>query len=218
MKTSTLARGLGWALALALSSVQADHLEPSKKEEACKERFNRAIKSHTAASGDNAIGVCKPLLDQGSLWAQFYIGRMYLEGITVPKDIAKGVQMVGQAAQKGLPAAQTRVGRMYLRGEGVNLDATLAARWFYKSAQAGDGQGQLELGLRFYNGEGVPANPLEAYRWLSLAKRFNEENGADNLMMLSERKRENARSKLQPAQVEAVDKWIEEWAPPPHPE
>lgn len=48
-----------------------------------------------------AVGLWQPLAEQGNPDAQFSLGRMYLFGRGVPKDVAQAVTWLSQAADQG---------------------------------------------------------------------------------------------------------------------
>ena len=68
---------------------------------------------------------------QGNLWAAYRLGKLYLEGTDVPKNIAKAVEYLSDAAQEGNQYAQYTLGKLYLTGEDVARDREQAYRWFW---------------------------------------------------------------------------------------
>lgn len=70
---------------------------------------------------------------------------MYLEGKDVPKDTAKAVEYLTDAAQKGNQYAQYTLGKLYLTGEDVTQDREQAYRWFWESASQGNEYAQFFL-------------------------------------------------------------------------
>jgi uncharacterized protein len=78
------------------------------------------------------------LADQGNASAQFRLGKMYHDGIGVPKNDAEAVRWYRLAADQGNASAQFLLGHMYLKGMGVPQDYVIAEMWFNLAAVGGD--------------------------------------------------------------------------------
>lgn len=89
----------------------------------------------------------KPLAEQGSLRAQFYLGWCYKYGEGVKKDIAKAVEWLTKAAEQGYAPAQNALGFCYEFGDGVEKDLKKAIEWYTKAAEQGDARAQNNLAL-----------------------------------------------------------------------
>lgn len=59
----------------------------------------------------------------------FFIGLAYLNGIDVEVDHAKGLELISEAAEKGLPEAMEKLVSMYWNGEAVKIDCQRAIQW-----------------------------------------------------------------------------------------
>lgn len=81
----------------------------------------------------------------GSLCAAYFMGREYLRGRSVPKDIPKAVELFRQAADGGNPYAQYMLGKLCLMGKGVPEDREQAHHWFTQSARQGNDYAQYFL-------------------------------------------------------------------------
>jgi len=57
------------------------------------------------------------------------LGLMYIDGLGVLQNRRKGVDLVREAAQMGVPFAQVMLGTMYEEGIGVAHDYTKAEKW-----------------------------------------------------------------------------------------
>ena len=64
-----------------------------------------------------------------ALWAQYCLGRMYLNGRGVGLDTAEAAKWIRMAAEQGEPWAQYDLGNMYLSGLGVPPDYVQAYFW-----------------------------------------------------------------------------------------
>lgn len=67
---------------------------------------------------------------QGHAEAQLSLGRMSLQGDSIPVDVDEGLRLVMAAAAQGLAAAKFELGQVYLLGRYVDADQTRALMWF----------------------------------------------------------------------------------------
>ena len=78
---------------------------------------------------------------QGDSTAQFNLGVMYYQGLTVPQDYTKARQWYEKAANQGDADAQFNLGLMYQDSKGVPQNMTIAKEWFGKACDNGDQNG-----------------------------------------------------------------------------
>ena len=81
----------------------------------------------------------------GSDYAAYRLGKLYLEGTDVPKNAARAVEYLTDAAQEGNQYAQYTLGKLYLTGEDVARNREQAYRWFWESASQGNEYAQFFL-------------------------------------------------------------------------
>jgi len=68
-----------------------------------------------------------PVAEQGDAEAQYYVARIYANGMSeVPVDYAVAANWYGRAAKQGYSSAQTELGYLYEKGLGVKQDLKLA--------------------------------------------------------------------------------------------
>lgn len=84
---------------------------------------------------------------------------MYLEGLGVPKDVKKAMELIKECAEQNEPYAQLDLGMIYLDGvsDGVTKierDVPLALKWIRKSASALNAGAMLQLGVMYGTGLG----------------------------------------------------------------
>ena len=84
------------------------------------------------------------------------LGWAYQNGLGVPKDLGKAIELYQKTADKGNAYAQNNLGLLYQNGEGVPKDLGKAVELYQKSADQGNAFGQSNLGFLYQNGEGVP--------------------------------------------------------------
>ena len=74
----------------------------------------------------------------GSDCAAYRLGKEYLRGKVVEKDVSKAVEWFTQTAEVGDPYAQYVLGKLYLEGEDVPRDEETAVYWLAESANQGN--------------------------------------------------------------------------------
>ena len=81
-----------------------------------------------------ALGLFRPLAEQGNVLAQMRLGDMYLWGRGAPEDYAASAKWYRLAAEQGNTQAQAVLGSSYADGIGVPRDYVLAHMWFNLAA------------------------------------------------------------------------------------
>lgn len=77
-----------------------------------------------------ALGLWRPLAEQGDARAQAALGSMYERGLHVPQDDEEAMRWYRMAAEHGVPMVQYNLGVKYAMGRGVTRDYVLAYMWF----------------------------------------------------------------------------------------
>ncbi|MGA2081803.1 MAG: caspase family protein [Holophaga sp.] len=110
--------------------------------------------------------------DQDFPVAHRNLGRIYAQGIGVPKDEAraflcyqKALKAARPLAERGDPDGQVLMGYLCRDGEGMAKDDAQAADWFRKAADQGSPLGQTALGVMHLQGRGVPKDAAQAVAW-----------------------------------------------------
>jgi TPR repeat protein len=70
--------------------------------------------------------------------AQFYLGRIFSEGVSGPKDLHQAARWFNLAAEKGHVPAQARLGQMLFNGDGVPRQAPRGLMWMQVAATKAD--------------------------------------------------------------------------------
>lgn len=68
--------------------------------------------------------------------AMLNLGRFYISGEIVERDMVKGFDLILQAAEIGFPPAQYDCGLCYIDGYGVDIDTNLGMSYISKAAEA----------------------------------------------------------------------------------
>jgi TPR repeat protein len=114
--------------------------------------------------------------EEGDVYAQSQLGRMYEYGRNVQKDYKKAIKWYRLAAKQGNANAQDGLGHMYWTGTGIQKDYQKALKWFRLSAKQGLSRGQKNLGWMYSEGNGVPQDYKEAIKWFRLAAKQKNSN------------------------------------------
>ena len=87
---------------------------------------------------DEAVSWYEKATAQGNACAAYRLGKLYLEGNTVSKDVPKAVDYLTFSAEQGNQYAQYTLGKLYLTGQDVKQDREQAWGYFYESAEQGN--------------------------------------------------------------------------------
>jgi uncharacterized protein len=115
--------------------------------------------------------------------AQFWYGRVLVEGRGVDRDLAEGRRWIARAAEAGMVDAQVVLGEMMLTGTGGARDPPGALALFEKAAANGHQAAMFATGVVYGGVHGVPANHGAAQHWLRAAA----EHGHPAAQMMLER-------------------------------
>lgn len=89
---------------------------------------------------------------QGYAPAQCQLGKLYSEGIGVPRDTDRAAELLRDASNAGEIYASHYLGILYLKGEGVPKNEKTAFELFQKAAGAGCTQAIAEIAKLYYSG------------------------------------------------------------------
>jgi TPR repeat protein len=139
-----------------------------------------------------AVGLWRPLAEQGDATAGFWLGACYDLGHGAPASLERAALWYRKAAERGHANAQHNLANLYERGQGVPADYALAAAavWYRRAAEQGYRPAQVNLGVLYFTGRGVKRDPVQAYKWFALAG--SGENRDYVAQRLSTRERETA--------------------------
>ncbi|GDX61450.1 hypothetical protein LBMAG32_09840 [Nitrosomonadaceae bacterium] len=112
-----------------------------------------------------ALGIWRPLADQGDVDAQYNIGLMY----EVTQNYKEAVKWYRLAAVQGNEEARYNIGVLYAQGHGVTQNYKEAVKWLRLAAEQGDAKAQYNIGVLYAQGHGVTQNYKEAVKWYRLA-------------------------------------------------
>lgn len=157
-----------------------------------------------------------PLANNGNAVAQFYLGKIYMQGLGAKPDYDKAMSWTRKSAKQNNSDAENFLGFLYYYGLGTPQSYTEAMSWYRKAADAGHVKAQTSLGMMFVNGQGVTEDPVQAYKWLKLAELAGEADAGSKLRAVEEKMTEQ---QLKEGQA-LVQKWkpVQKAAQKPEPE
>jgi len=114
--------------------------------------------------------------NQGSLQAQFDLGRIYNRGENgVPKNDAEARRWTERAALAGYAPAMHNLAMFHMEGIGGTPNPQLGVQWFRKAAESGLVDSQYNLARLLEQGQGVSRDPVEAYKWYVITAASGDE-------------------------------------------
>lgn len=106
---------------------------------------------------------------QGFDIAMYRLGKLYLHGDILEKNISEALRWLWEADAKDNPYAQYQLGKLYLKGEDVPADHVTAERMFEKSIRQGNAYAMYSLAKMHIQGLAQFSNIQTAIRLLTKA-------------------------------------------------
>ena len=116
-----------------------------------------------------AVKLLTEAANSGITVAKYKLGKMFLSGDGVEKDIVKAVEWLKQAAAEENEFAEYALGRLYLKGAEVEKDAVVAEEYLLKAAKHGNKYAEYVLGKEYLRGENFPKDVQKAIDYLKRA-------------------------------------------------
>jgi TPR repeat protein len=139
----------GWPDAmLELADIYRDHGDYA----AATELYRKALR---AGSADALVGA----------------GRMYADGLGVPRYPREAVCLYHIATERGSSLAMYELGRSYQDGSGVPRDLDVAMSWYRQASKGGIADATDAVGALYLDGLGVKRDTAGAIRWFRQAQR-----------------------------------------------
>ena len=129
------------------------------------EIYQKAKQWQEVGNYQKAFELYNKAADMGNLDARAELGRCYLNGYGVQKDVKKALAYSSEAAEAGIARAQFDLGIMCYYGLGVPQNYFNSVAWYTKAAEQGDADAQNSLGFMFLNGNGVRQDYSQAVTW-----------------------------------------------------
>lgn len=116
-----------------------------------------------------AIKEAKKAAAKGESQAFTLLGRIYSEGLGVPRDLKEAARWYQQGAGKGDVDSQFSLALMLAQGRGLQRNDALAADLFQQAADKGHIEAQYNMALIYSEGLGRTQDHTQAAKYLKLA-------------------------------------------------
>jgi uncharacterized protein len=116
-----------------------------------------------------ALVLAKAGAEKGEPQSATLIGRLYQEGLGVPRDDVQAAQWYRRGAEQGDVNAMFAFGVMLAEGGALKKDRNGAAQMFETAAAKGHVVANYNLAMLFLSGDGKPQNPRRAFAHLAYA-------------------------------------------------
>ena len=113
-----------------------------------------------------AVKLFTEAANSGITVAKYKLGKIFLNGDGVEKDIPKAIEWLKQAATEENEFAEYALGRLYLQGEEVEKDTVAAEDYLLKSASHGNKYAAYLLGKEYLRGENFGKDAANAEKYL----------------------------------------------------
>lgn len=148
--------------------------------------------------------------DKGDRGAMRALADMTIYGRGVPRNAARGVELLRRAVAAGSAAAAVDLANLYLRGApGIEENPKEGFRWMAEAGRRGDITAMRSLGsMYFRHPDAALRDPVEGYRWLMRAALLDDAAAQEMLSeALAEGAMAGAKSIIAPDPV-AADMWL----------
>ena len=137
-------------------------------------QFYDWAKAYTDKNGENynpefAVKLFTEAVNGGITVAKYKLGKIFLNGDGVGKDIPKAIEWLKQAAAEENEFAEYALGRFYLQGKEIEKDAFTAENYLLKAVSRGNKYAAYLLGKEYLSGENFGKNTQKAVGYLKIA-------------------------------------------------
>jgi hypothetical protein len=129
------------------------------------DQLSDAMRAYNAGDFARAATLYKPLADNGNAVAQYHMGMLYSQGLTLEPDYPVALQWFMMAADANNADAQRELGQMYQAGRGVRQNYKQAIKWFRLAAEQDNANAQFQMGQMSAAGTGIPKDFKLAEYW-----------------------------------------------------
>lgn len=121
----------------------------------------------------------------GDTRAEYRLALLYESGEMHPPTPHAALQLLKDAAYKGMVAAQLQLAFKYKDGNGAPRNLNEAMVWFRKAAEMGDPEAQFQLGHSLVHGTAGETELTHGLRWLQRASRQGHQEATSLLTSLA---------------------------------
>ena len=114
------------------------------------------------AERDDAVEKMRELADNGDVHAQYFMGKLYLDGSLVIPDSETAMNWLRKASTSGYAPAQYALGKLLLSDDASVHDSELGIQWLEHAAYNGNHYASYRLGKEYLQGEVVRKDTRKA--------------------------------------------------------
>jgi TPR repeat protein len=119
-------------------------------------------------------------INNGDIWAMYYIGKCYFEGKGKSRDYKKAMEWLNKAANHKCPLAMNMIGEFYDSGIGEEMNVHKAFEWYKKAAEENYSTSLYNVGSCYEFGTGVEKDLKMAHQYYIWAKDPEDEIDSSN--------------------------------------
>lgn len=125
-------------------------------------RMDVQDKYSSLAERDDAVESMRELAESGDVHAQYFMGKLYLDGSLVIPDSEAAMGWFHKASINGYAPAQCALGKLYLSDDASVHDSELGIQWLEHAAYNGNHYASYRLGKEYLKGESVRRDTRKA--------------------------------------------------------
>nr|WP_325195094.1 MobP3 family relaxase [uncultured Oscillibacter sp.] len=114
------------------------------------------------AERDDAVENMRKLAENGDVHAQYFMGKLYLDGSLVIPDSEAAMNWLHKASTSGYAPAQYALGKLLLSDDASVHDSELGIQWLEHAAYNGNHYASYRLGKEYLKGEMVRRDTRKA--------------------------------------------------------
>ena len=114
------------------------------------------------AERDDAVESMQELAESGDIHAQYFMGKLYLDGSLVIPDSESAMNWLHKASTSGYAPAQYALGKLYLADDISVHDSEAGIQWLEYAAYNGNHYASYRLGKEYLKGESVRRDTRKA--------------------------------------------------------
>lgn len=114
------------------------------------------------AERDDAVESMRELAESGDVHAQYFMGKLYLDGSLVIPDSEEAMNWFHKASNNGYAPAQYALGKLLLSDDASVHDSEAGIQWLEHAAYNGNHYASYRLGKEYLKGESVRRDTRKA--------------------------------------------------------
>ncbi|MCH2227044.1 MAG: sel1 repeat family protein [Candidatus Caenarcaniphilales bacterium] len=133
---------------------------------------------------ENLLRCTEKYADNGDAMAQFFMGKIYYEGLKTPRNYKKAFEWYSKSAKQSYRESENQLGTMFDQGKGTVQNYQSAYYWYTRAALKDLADAQYNLADMLFSGRGIQQNFRQAYIWSLVAASNNHSEAVrlrDNL-------------------------------------